>query len=182
MAVRKIIRLGHPTLRRTARPLNPKDIRSDELDRLVEDMIDTLRDYGGVGLAAPQVNESIRLAIVEISSWNKRYGRMNPMELTIFINPEITVIDSAADGMWEGCLSIPGLRGWVERPQHISVSYLDLDLNENEKEFVGLHATILQHELDHLDGILYIDRMTDMSNFSFIEEFEQFVLDFEEES
>ena len=137
MAVRKVIRMGHPVLRRTARPLRPEELDSAELRRLVSDMVDTLRDYGGIGLAAPQVNESVRLAIVEIPGGPTRYGERERMPLTFCVNPEIEIVDEAAAGHWEGCLSIPGLRGFVERPQHIRVRYLDLDGDSHELEVRG---------------------------------------------
>ena len=102
MAVRKIIRMGHPTLRRPALPLEDSDIGSDAVHRLVVDMIDTLHDYGGIGLAAPQVNESVRLAIVELPGGPSRYGELPELPLTIFVNPEIEVIDPAIAGYWKG--------------------------------------------------------------------------------
>ena len=124
MAVRKIIRMGHPLLREPARPLTADEIGSDAIHTLVADMIDTLHDYGGIGLAAPQIAEPIRLAIVELPGGPSRYGELPEVPLTAFVNPEIEVLDPTAAGYWEGCLSVPGLRGFVERPQHIRVKDL----------------------------------------------------------
>ena len=171
MAVRKVIRMGHPTLRQRARPLTEMDISSPELQRLVEDMIDTLHDYGGIGLAAPQIGEPIRLAIVEIPDDGSRYGETPSMPLTIFINPVIEVLAPEVHGYWEGCLSVPGLRGFVERPQHVRIKYLNLYQEPSEIELQGFLATVFQHEFDHLDGTLYIDRIADTKLLAFEEEF-----------
>ncbi len=171
MAVRRIIRMGHPTLRRVAQPVQRSAIGGEPLARLVDDMVDTLHDYGGIGLAAPQIGESLRLAIIEISAESGRYGDIPALPLTVFINPEITVIDPAAKGYWEGCLSVPGLRGFVKRPQHIRVNALDLKGNPRQLELQGFLATVFQHEFDHLDGKLYIDRLHDSAKLVFENEY-----------
>jgi peptide deformylase len=163
--------MGHPVLRQVARELTPEEIVGDETARLVEDMIDTLHDYGGIGLAAPQVAEPIRLAIVEIPGGATRYGEIPEMPLTVFVNPSIEVLNEATHGFWEGCLSVPGMRGFVERPQHIRVRYTTLERETDEIELEGFLATVFQHEFDHLDGKLYIDRLSDTSLLSFEEEF-----------
>ena len=180
MAVRKIIRMGHPNLRRPARSLLPEELDSDALHRLVADMIDTLHDYGGIGLAAPQVNEGLRLAIVEIPDGATRYGDLDRTPLTVCVNPEIEVLDPASAGYWEGCLSIPGLRGWVERPQHIRVRFLDLRGETHEIEARGFHATVFQHEFDHLDGRLYVDHVSDSTRLVFEDEYARYILPREE--
>ena len=171
MAIRRIIRMGHPMLRQVARPVQRDAIGGKPLARLIDDMVDTLHDYGGIGLAAPQVGESLRLAIIEISKVSSRYGDIPTLPLTVFINPEITVINPAARGYWEGCLSVPGLRGFVERPQHVRVRALDLEGNLQELELKGFLATIFQHEFDHLDGKLYIDRLHDPTKLVFEDEY-----------
>ena len=171
MAIRRIIRMGHPTLRRVARHVPAEAIGSAPLKRLIGDMIDTLHDYGGVGLAAPQVDESLRLAIIEIGQAPTRYGDVPELPLTVFINPEITILDPQAAGNWEGCLSVPGLRGFVERPQHIRVAALDETGKQQQLELRGFLATVFQHEFDHLDGKLYIDRMTDSTKLVFESEY-----------
>jgi peptide deformylase len=153
--------MGHPLLRQQARPLVPGDLDSDRIRELLTDMVDTLHHAGGIGLAAPQVGESIRLAIIEIPGGPSRYGVIPPMPLTVFVNPVIDVLDAATAGCWEGCLSVPGLRGWVERPQHVRVRALDLDGGSFELELQGFLATVFQHEFDHLDGRLYIDLIRD---------------------
>jgi len=167
--------MGHPVLRQVARPVTAEELRSDALRALVADMIDTLRDYGGIGLAAPQVGESIRLALIEIPDGLTRYTTTEPMPLTVFVNPTIEVIDPATAGYWEGCLSIPGLRGYVERPQHVLVRYTDLQGAEHTLELKGFLATVFQHEFDHLDGTLYIDRIKDSRLLAFDQEFERYL-------
>ena len=175
MAVRKIIRMGHPTLRRVARPLAGEEIRSEAVGRLIGDMIDTLHDYGGVGLAAPQINESVRLAIIEIPGGPTRYGEIPALPLTVFINPSVEVVDPATAGYWEGCLSVPGLRGFVERPQHVRVNALDQEGKPLDLELKGFLATVFQHEFDHLDGRLYVDHLKDPALLAFDEEFERYL-------
>lgn len=174
MAVRKIIRMGHPNLRKPARELTDAERDSEEIHRLVEDMVDTLHDYGGIGLAAPQVDEPYRLAIIDLPGGPSRYGDLPAVPLTVFVNPMINVVNPDSAGYWEGCLSVPGLRGFVERPQHIEVSATALDGSPIELELKGFPATVFQHEFDHLDGTLYVDRITDSSKLMFDEEFERY--------
>ncbi len=174
MAIRRVLRMGHPLLRQVARDLAPAEIGIPEFQRLVADMVDTLHDYGGIGLAAPQVGESIRVAIIEIKGGPTRYGELAPMPLTVFVNPVIEVLDPATAGNWEGCLSVPGLRGWVERPQHVRVRYTSGQGEPQALELRGFYATVIQHEFDHLDGRLFIDRMTDLSRLAFEKEFERY--------
>jgi peptide deformylase len=175
MAVRRIIRMGHPNLRIPAENVPVEAIGSDELNRLIEDMEDTLHDYGGIGLAAPQINEPYRLAVIEITGGPTRYGELEAVPMTAFINPTITVLDDTTAGYWEGCLSVPGLRGFVERPQKIRVDYTDQTGKSGQLEFSGFLATVFQHEFDHLDGKLYIDRITDTTKLVFDEEFVRYL-------
>lgn len=171
MAVRKIIRMGHPTLRTPARPLTGNELQGPEIGRLVNDMIDTLNDSGGIGLAAPQIDEPVRLAIIDMPGGPSRYGEIPAMPLTVFVNPRIEIVDPAEAGYWEGCLSVPGLRGFVERSQHVRATYQDLDGKTHVLELKGFLATVFQHEFDHLDGVLYIDRMRDPTKLVFEEEY-----------
>ena len=176
MAVRRVLQMGHPLLRKVARPLARDEIESSEIARLTADMVDTLHDYGGIGLAAPQIGESIRLAIIEIEGGPTRYGELESMPLTVFINPVIEVLDAATEGYWEGCLSVAGLRGFVERPQHVRVDYLSATGQDESLELTGFYATVFQHEFDHLDGKLFVDRMTDTRLLSFEREYERYIL------
>ena len=149
-------------------------IGSEPLQRLIVDMIDTLHDYTGIGLAAPQIDEPLRLAIIEIPGGATRYGEIEPLPLTVFINPTIEVLNPDAAGYWEGCLSVPGLRGYVERAQHIRAAYTDLEGQSQTLELEGFLATVFQHEFDHLDGKLYIDHITDPTKLVFEEEFARY--------
>ena len=176
MAVRKIIRMGHPHLREPAAAVPHTLLGTEPFERLVQDMVDTLHDYGGIGLAAPQIDEPLRLAIVEIPGGQSRYGEIEALPLTVFVNPEITVLDPATAGFWEGCLSVPGLRGYVERPQHIRVRYTTETGEAAGLELQGFPATVFQHEFDHLDGTLYVDRVTDTRLLAFEPEFERYLM------
>jgi peptide deformylase len=177
MASREIIRMGHPTLRKRARELTKQELRSDAVAQLVQDMVDTLADSGGIGLAAPQINVGVRLAIIELPGGPSRYGEIPAMPLTVFANPVIEIVDAAEAGYWEGCLSVPGLRGYVERPQHVRVRYQDLAGTRHSLELQGFPATVFQHEFDHLDGVLYIDRLKDSTQLAFDEEYLLYVAD-----
>lgn len=175
MAVRKIVRMGHPILREPARPLREDELGTAWLRTLVADMTDTLRDYGGIGLAAPQIAEPVRLALIEVPGGQSRYGEIPAMPLTVFVNPVIEVVNPAVRGYWEGCLSVPGLRGFVERPQHVRARYTTLDGGTQTLELEGFLATVFQHEFDHLDGTLYIDRIADTKLLAFEEEFMRYL-------
>ena len=167
--------MGHPALREPARALSPADLSSDWLARLVTDMSDTLHDYGGIGLAAPQIAEPWRLALIEIAGGQSRYGEIPHVPRTFFVNPEVEILNPETAGFWEGCLSIPGLRGYVERPQHIRVSYVGLDAQAYAIELSGFLATVFQHEFDHLDGRLYIDRVAHSRLIAFEEEYQRYL-------
>ena len=141
MAVRRIMRMGHPVLRTVARALTPAELLAPAMSGFITDMTDTLHDYGGIGLAAPQIGESVRLLLLEIPGGTNRYGELRSMPLTVYANPEITIVDATTAGYWEGCLSVPGLRGFVERPQHLRVRYWDLAAMPHEIELLGFQAT-----------------------------------------
>jgi peptide deformylase len=179
MAIRKIARLGHPVLRQKCREVTREEISSPEMRRLVRDMIDTMHDYGGVGLAAPQVHESVRLAIIEYGGDETDEGATQP--LLIIWNARVKVLEPALSGFWEGCLSVPGLRGFVERPSKIEVNYLDERGKPQTLVAEGFLATVFQHELDHLDGVLYVDKITDKTKFAFSEEYGRYHLEDGEE-
>ena len=168
MAIRKIARMGTPVLRKKARELSSSEITSPEIRSLVQDMFDTLEDYEGIGLAAPQIFESVSLAIIH-------YPQNE--EPKIIFNPKITVLDQELQGYWEGCLSIPEIRGLVYRPRKVRVDFLDLSAESRTLELEGFPATVFQHELDHLFGVLFVDRIEfkpGESPISFIEEYSRF--------
>ena len=167
MAVRKILRMGHPLLRRVAREVTEFD--SVELDQLLGDMFDTMRAAQGVGLAAPQIGVSHRVVIFGLEQ-NERYPEAEAVPWTILINPVIEPVGEATQQGWEGCLSVPGMRGLVRRHSCIRYRGYDETGRPIEREANGFHAVVVQHECDHLDGILYPQRITDMRNFGFEEE------------
>jgi peptide deformylase len=170
MAIRKIARLGHPVLRHACREVTREEISSPEMRRLVKDMIETMHEYGGVGLAAPQVHESVRLAIIEYDD-EQRASQSEGQPLLVIWNARVKVLDETVSGFWEGCLSVPGMRGYVERPSKIEVSYLDERGKPQTLIADDFLATVFQHELDHLDGVLYVDKLADTTKFAFSEEY-----------
>jgi peptide deformylase len=169
--------MGHPVLREMCRDLSDDEIRSDRFRGLAADMRETMVEYGGVGIAAPQVHEPVRIALIEFAEDNARYAVGEPQPLMVLFNAHATVLDSEVSGYWEGCLSLPGLRGYVERPSKVRVDYRDEDARPRSLVAEGFLATVCQHELDHLDGVLYVDRIHDFSRLSFAEEFARFHAD-----
>jgi peptide deformylase len=174
LAILKVARLGHPVLREPCRDLAREEIRSDRIRQLVRDMKATMDEYGGVGLAAPQVHEPVRVALIEFSAEGSRYAIDESQPLLVLFNARVQVLDPTPAGFWEGCLSVPGLRGWVERPSKIRVDYLDERAEPRQLVAEGFLATVCQHELDHLDGVLYVDRIADPRRFAFLEEFARY--------
>jgi peptide deformylase len=174
LAILKVARLGHPVLREQCRDLTREEILSDRIRRLVRDMKSTMDEYGGVGLAAPQVHEPVRIALIEFSADGTRYATCESQPLLVLFNARVSVLDPTPAGFWEGCLSLPGLRGWVERPSKIRVDYLDASAEPQQLVAEGFLATVCQHELDHLDGVLYVDRIADPRRFAFLEEFARY--------
>ena len=176
MAIRKVARLGHPVLRQVARDLSRAEILSEDTQRLVADMVETMREYGGVGLAAPQVHESLRLAVIEVEALGERYKVEAAQPLIVFFNARVSVLDPSPHGFWEGCLSVPGMRGYVERPRKIKVDFLDQHAKPQTIVAEDFVATVFQHELDHLDGVLYVDKLADKNRYAFIEEYQRYHL------
>ena len=170
MAVRKILRIGDPKLRRKAEPIPVTEIRSAEYKKLIRDMFDTMASAEGVGLAAPQIGVNKRLVVVGFDKGKKENEEKRTIEHKILFNPEITVLDGPKQGYWEGCLSVPKMRGFVERVRKIRLKYYDEKENLHDEVIEGFDAVVYQHECDHLEGILYVDRITDMTKFGFNEE------------
>lgn len=177
MAILKIARIGHPVLRQKA--VEVSDPKAPEIRLLVADMLDTIKDAGGVGLAAPQVHHSLRLVIFfvpQARAVDERYrdagldDDTEEVPLTVLINPEIEVIGNETAATYEGCLSVPHMTGRVHRPTRIRYRGLDLDGNSVEREAGGFHARVVQHECDHLDGVLYVQRIDDLSTFGYNDE------------
>ena len=164
MAVQEVIKMGHPLL--LARAKEVEEFATAELEQLITDMQDTMAALNGAGLAAPQIAVSLRVVIFGISE-NPRYPGADSVPETVLINPEISIIGTERDSAWEGCLSIPHMRGLV--PRYTSIRYRGYDVQGNliEREAHGFHARVVQHEVDHLDGVLYPFRIEDMKDFGF---------------
>lgn len=175
MAVRKVIRMGHPHLRRVAEDVKEEFVKSSEFKELIADMFETMKAYEGIGLAAPQIDVNLKLAIIELPVSSPRYEEVEASEKHIIINPKIETLDESVAGCWEGCLSVPGLRGFVERPQKIKLTFRDENFEQREEVFEGFLATVVQHELDHLFGKLYIDHLKSNEFLAYQEEFDQFI-------
>jgi peptide deformylase len=164
--------MGHPVLRQRGRPLESVELRSPRMQKLIDDMIDTMREYSGVGLAAPQVHESLRLFVALLAD--------DPDEKTtavVIVNPEILPNANARQEGWEGCLSIPDIRGLVPRLIDITVRALDRDGRPFELRLRDFPARVVQHETDHLDGVLFLDRMTSMQSLTYLEEYSRYHAD-----
>ncbi len=170
MSILKVARMGHPVLRQKCEALDPKAITGPEVQRLIRDMFQTMAEYNGVGLAAPQVHQPVRVVIAGGEADEE--GRPS---FRIMINPEVTVFDPDDRlGMYEGCLSVPGMRGWVERPAHIKVKAYNEKGQQEEFDLEGFPAIVTQHECDHLDGVLYVDRIEDTTRFAYEEEADRY--------
>ena len=170
MSILKVAIMGHPVLRKVADPIDPAEISGPEIQSLIEDMFATMVEYDGVGLAAPQVHVSKQLALVG----GEFDEEDNPL-IRVVINPEITTTGDELFGMYEGCLSVPGLRGYVERPAAIRVKALDENAEPFELELDGYPAVVMQHECDHLLGKLYPDRMKDIRKLAYETEAQRYL-------
>jgi len=182
MAVREVLKMGNPTLRVKCDLVDPKEISTPEFKQLIQDMFETMDAEEGIGIAAPQIGINKQVAIIGIPHENSRYPESEDLEadkeedesdfeIVVVINPKITVIDPTLRGFWEGCLSVPGLRGYVERPSAIKVEFLDLEGNAQVIETNTFAATVFQHEIDHLEGVLYVDHVQDKSKLAFMDEY-----------
>ena len=163
MAIRPVLRMGHPVLRQVALPVSRFDA---ELRALITDMDETMRSLNGAGIAAPQIGVSLRVAIFEVQE-NPRYPHVDPVPYTVLVNPELMPQGDEQDEGWEGCLSVPGMRGLVPRFTRLRYKGFDLEGKPIDRTVEGFHARVVQHEVDHLDGILYPQRITDLRNFGF---------------
>ena len=171
MAVRKILKLGNPLLRQVSSPVPETEIRSSEIKKLIRDLFDTMAHAEGVGLAAPQVGVLKRIVVVGFSH-SDRYPDLEPIQKKVLINPVIETLENPSEGFWEACLSVPGMKGYVERSRRIRLQWFDEKEEPHEEIIQGFDAVVYQHECDHLDGILYVDRLKDSRRFGFLEELE----------
>jgi peptide deformylase len=169
MSILKVARMGHPVLRQRGRALEKNDLRNPLIQKLIDDMIETMHEYNGVGLAAPQVHASLRLFVALLVDDPDAKSAA-----TVIINPEIIANSDTREEGWEGCLSIPDIRGMVPRYTDITVRALDRDGRAAELRLRDFPARVAQHETDHLDGVLFFDRMASMQSLTYLEEFSRF--------
>ena len=175
MAILKVARLGHPVLRKVAEPIPVKEIRSPDIQRLIDDMVETMREYNGAGLAANQVHVLKQVCVIEVNG-NPRYPEAPNVPLTVLINPVVTPLIAEMEEGWEGCLSVPDMRGMVSRYTAVRLEAYDRvgkKLDIVAKEFF---ARVIQHETDHLNGIVYVDRMKDLSTLTHLAEWNKYWL------
>jgi len=170
MAVHQIIKMGNPILREVSKELTKDEIVSPEIKKLTLDMWETMEHAGGIGLAAPQIAIPIQMTVIRVPIESERYPDADESDEYVIFNPKITYLTEETQGFWEGCLSVPGLRGFVERPKRIRVDYLDQNAHPQSIELSDFLATVFQHELDHLIGKLYVDRMKDISTLTYDDE------------
>jgi len=171
MSILKVARMGHPVLRAKARPLEKSEIRGAVIQKLIDDMLDTMAEYHGVGLAAPQVHEGVRIFVAALGNGDDGEADAEPLAI---INPEITIVGSDVAEDWEGCLSIPDVRGRVPRAREITVRAFD---RKGARIELGAHdfpARVIQHETDHLDGVLFFDRMRTFETLTFLDEYARY--------
>jgi peptide deformylase len=169
MSILKVARMGHPVLRERARPIAKSELRDPLMQKLIDDMIDTMHEYHGVGLAAPQVHEGLRLFVALLDD---EPGPKS--EAAVIINPEIVPSGSTKEEGWEGCLSIPDIRGMVPRFTEITVTALDRNGKPVEFRLKNFPARVVQHETDHLDGVLFFDRMTSLQSLTYLDEYSRY--------
>jgi peptide deformylase len=179
MSILKVARMGHPVLRARAKPLEPADIKSPAVQQLIDDMFETMQEYQGVGLAAPQVHASVRLFVAGFAPRADDDDEDEDEEnervpLMALINPEISVVGDATADDWEGCLSIPDIRGRVTRAREIKVKAYDRRGRRIEITARNFTARVIQHEADHLDGVLFFDRMASFETLTFLDEFSKY--------
>lgn len=181
MAILKVARLGHPVLRKAAAPVPLADIASPDLQRFIDDMIETMREYNGAGLAATQVHTLKQVAVIEVAG-NPRYPTAPNIPLTVLINPEVTLLTDAMEEDWEGCLSVPDMRGMVPRYTALRLQAYDRTGARMDLDAKDFFARVIQHETDHLNGIVYLDRMKDFSTLTHLAEWSKFWLGVREQS
>jgi peptide deformylase len=181
MAILKVARLGHPVLRQIARPVPPDLIRSPEIQRFIDDMVETMREYNGAGLAANQVHTPLQIAVIEVTA-NPRYPDAPQIPLTVLVNPVVTPATEEIEEGWEGCLSVPDMRGQVPRYTAVRLECHDREGARVDLVAKDFFARVIQHETDHLNGIVYVDRMRDLSSLSFLAEWQRYSLGITEQA
>jgi len=175
MAILKVARLGHPVLREIAAPVAVSEIRLPDIQRLIDDMIETMREYNGAGLAATQVHTLKQIAVIEVLS-NPRYPDAPQIPLTVIINPTVTLLTDVMEEGWEGCLSVPDMRGMVPRYTAVRLEAHDRGGEPVDLIAKDFFARVIQHESDHLNGIVFLDRMQDLSTLTHLAEWNKYWL------
>ena len=170
MSILKVCRLGHPVLRKESQRVSPETLASPAIQTFIDNMMETMVEYYGVGLAAPQVHESLAIAVIE------SHGDRGDIPMTVIVNPEVTVLDEELIEDWEGCLSVPDFRGRVPRWRKLRVNALDRRGKKMQITAEGFFARVIQHEFDHLNGTVYLDRMRDLTTLTFLQEFSRYWL------
>ena len=173
MSILKVARIGHPVIRARAKTVDPAVIPSRDFQRFLDDMVETMHEYDGVGVAAPQVHVSLRVAVLAVPAGDGRGGRKG-VPLTVLINPVVTALSKKQALDVEGCLSVPDLRGVVPRFEKVRLDALGRDGKPYSLIATGFHARVIQHECDHLDGSVYLDRMDGMKTLGFLDEMQRF--------
>ena len=176
--------MGHPVLRSKAKPLTPGEIKTPHVQRLIDDMFETMAEYSGIGLAAPQVHEGMRLFVAGLRTADAPLAELGAdaeMPYIVVINPQLTMVGEKTDEGWEGCLSIPDIRGLVPRAHEIKVDALDRKGRPQHFVARGLPARVIQHETDHLDGVLFFDRMRRLETLTFMDEYRRYWVEHEDE-
>jgi peptide deformylase len=171
MSILKVARMGHPVLRAKARPVEKADIKAAVMQKLIDDMMETMAEYHGVGLAAPQVHEHVRMFVAALDGGDGGGAAPEPIAI---INPEISIVGNATLEDWEGCLSIPDIRGRVPRAREIRVRAFDRRGDRIELRAENFAARVIQHETDHLDGVLFLDRMRTFESLTYLEEYSRY--------
>jgi peptide deformylase len=176
MAILKVARLGHPVLRAKALPVPAAEIASPRIQRLIDDMFETMVEYAGIGLAAPQVHEGLRIFVAGVRKAEVTTPMTDDHDMPFIsiINPEVVPVGQSTSSGWEGCLSIPDIRGEVPRPDSVRLRAYDRTGRRIELVAEGLPARVIQHETDHLDGVLFFDRMTSFETLAFMDEFRRY--------
>jgi len=177
MSILKVARMGHPVLRTKADPIPPAEITTPRIQQLIDDMFETMREYSGIGLAAPQVHEKLRLFVAGLRRTDdlpEELASGEDMPFITVINPKLSRIDDEVDEGWEGCLSIPDIRGLVPRAAAIRVDAYDRTGRRIQFSAKGLPARVIQHETDHLDGVLFFDRMRSLVSLTFMDEYQRY--------
>jgi peptide deformylase len=177
MSILKVARMGNPVLRRKAAPVPPGEIKSARIQRLIDDLFETMSEYSGIGLAAPQVHESVRVFVAGLRPSDTPPAELSgdsDMPFVVLVNPELTMTGETIEQGWEGCLSIPDVRGLVPRASEIKVDAYDRKGRRVQFAARGLPARVIQHETDHLDGVLFLDRMRSLETLTFMDEYHRY--------